>query len=372
MRPLLLAALLLFSGKLFSQGCCSGGSGSPIAGGASQGVLLDRQMELAANYQYIYTNKFLAGDRDTFAQFDNLQSNYLYFRAAYGVTKDFTMSVETGYFLNKTQIGLDGADTITSSGIGDLILFPRYDILNRTTEKKRTEITLGLGLKIPLGKYNDSTLVYTNPNTGQQYFTTSPPTIQPTNGSNDFIFYGFFYRGYPQKKFRIFSNLFYVHKGWNPLGQKFGDYASVGLFAGQTFFENFGITLQLKGEWIGKMDYDKNIDMVALYNVDVHSTGSRKLFFVPQINYTYKNFTVYVLSEIPLYQYVNASQVASHVQFTSGIAYRFFTYKTGVIKSPNSDSEVIYDCPMHPEITSSVPAKCPKCGMDLERKVISQ
>ncbi|MEO5644405.1 MAG: heavy metal-binding domain-containing protein [Bacteroidia bacterium] len=368
MRSFILAAFILFSGKLISQGCCSGGSGSPIAGGASQGVLLDRQMELAASYQHIYTDKFLAGDRDTILPLDHFQSNYMYFRAAYGVTKDFTMSVETGYFINKTQTGIDNSDTITSSGIGDLIIFPRYDILNHTEEKKRTEITIGLGYKIPLGKYNDSTLVYVNPNTGQQYFTTSPPTIQSTNGSNDFIFYGFLYRGYPMKNFRLFSNMIYVRKGWNPLGQKFGDYASIGLFAGKTFFNKLGITLQLKGEWVGKMDYDKNIDMLALYNVDVYSTGSRKVFLVPQINYTYKSFTVYALDEIPLYQYVNRSQVASKVQLTFGISYRFFTYKSGITAPSGETSEVIYDCPMHPEVLSSVPAKCPKCGMDLVKK----
>jgi hypothetical protein len=368
MRLFALTVFILFSGKLFSQGCCSGGSGSPIAGGASQGVLLDRQVELATNYQFVSTHKFLSGDRDTAAMFDNFTSNYLYFRAAYGVTKDFTMSVETGYFINKTQIGLDNIDTVSSSGIGDLIIFPRYDILNHTGEKKRTEITLGLGYKIPLGKYNDSTLVYVNPNTGQQYFTTSPPTIQPTNGSNDFIFYGFLYRGYPQKNFRIFSNLLYVRKGWNPLGQKFGDYASIGLFAGKTFFHDLGVTLQVKGEWVNKMKYDKNIDMLALYNIDVKSTGSRKVFFVPQINYSFKNFTVYALSEIPLYQNVNYMQVASEFQMTFGLSYRFFTYKSGIVKPSENGSEVIYYCPMHPEVTSAAPAKCPKCGMDLEQK----
>jgi len=28
----------------------------------------------------------------------------------------------------------------------------------------------------------------------------------------------------------------------------------------------------------------------------------------------------------------------------------------------------MYDCPMHPEVTSDQPGKCPKCGMDLVKK----
>src|SRR5438445_8056271 len=101
MRSLILITSIFFiSTEIHSQGCCSGGSGSPIAGGASAGVLLDRQMEIAANYQYIQTNKFYAGDRDTSKLFDNFHSNYLYFKVGYGITKDLTMSIETGYFIN--------------------------------------------------------------------------------------------------------------------------------------------------------------------------------------------------------------------------------------------------------------------------------
>jgi hypothetical protein len=314
----------LFSNGLHAQGCCSGGSGSPIAGGASQGVLLDRQMEIAVNYQYFNTNKFFVKDHDTTATLDNLNSNYLYLRWAYGVTKDFTMSIESGYYFNKTLIGLNKSDTITSSGFGDLILFPRYDIYNHTEETKRTEITIGLGYKIPLGSHNDSTAIGTDFSTGKKVYNTSPPTVQPSSGSHDFIFYGFVYRGYPLKNFRIFANGIYVKKGWNSLGQKFGDYASIGLFVGKTIFKNLGVTAQLKGEWVGKMSADKNVDMVALYNIYVESTGGKKVFFVPQLSYSYKSFTVYALSEIPLYQYLNGNQIGSQYQFTCGVSYRFF------------------------------------------------
>jgi hypothetical protein len=35
--------------------------------------------------------------------------------------------------------------------------------------------------------------------------------------------------------------------------------------------------------------------------------------------------------------------------------------------SPPSSPSVVYGCPMHPEVRSATPGKCPKCGMDLER-----
>lgn len=325
MRILLLFALAIFARSTTSaQGCCSGGSGSPIAGGASQGVLFEQQAEVALNYMHTNTHRFFTGDQKIPKLFDRLSSNYLYLRFAYGVSKKFTMSVETGYFLDKTQIGLNRADTFTSSGPGDLIFFPRYNVYSKNTEKHRNEITIGMGYKIPLGACDDSTLIYTNPATGKKTYTISPPTIQPTNGSNDLIFYGFFFRGYPAKQFRVFANFLYINKGWNKLGQRFGDYASIGLFASKTFFRKLGVTLQVKEEITGKMKYDKNVDMLAIYNVDVHSTGNHKLSVVPQISYSRKKFTFYGLTDIPVYQYVNGTQVGSAFQATLGMNYRFY------------------------------------------------
>jgi YHS domain-containing protein len=36
----------------------------------------------------------------------------------------------------------------------------------------------------------------------------------------------------------------------------------------------------------------------------------------------------------------------------------------------NTDMQDIYTCPMHPEVQSDKPGKCPKCGMNLEKKAM--
>lgn len=368
---ILFFSIILFSTKTYSQGCCAGGGGSPIAGGATQGVLQAGQVEISSNFQHISSDKFKTGDKFTPKLFDKYISNYNYSKIAYGVTKDFTISIESGYFFNKTQTGLydtvlNKSEKIESSGIADIIIFPKFDILNRVTEKKRLEITLGLGYKIPLGKHNDSTLVYTNPISGQQIFTTSPPLVQPTNGSNDIILYAFFFKGFTQKNFRVFANTIYIRRGWNSLGEKFGDYASVGLFAGKTIFNNLGITLQIKGEQIGKLEAAENVDLLALYNVNSTSTGSEKITFVPQINFNYKSLTFYGLYELPLYENVYGNQLASQHQFIFGVAYRFFV-KVPTCEIP-SDAKSYYACTMKCEGGGSYePGKCKICGMELEK-----
>src|ERR1035437_260855 len=347
-----------------AQGCCSGGCGNPIAGGSSPGVLLAKQIEIGSSFQYINGNKFLAGKHDTIPYFDNFNSKYVYSRLAYGVTKDLTVSVEAGYFINKTQIGLHNMDTLKSSGIGDLIIFPKYDIYNSVDERRRIEFTVGLGYKIPLGKHNDSTLMYTNPIHGHQPFATSPPIVQPSTGWQDIILYAFFFRGFPKKNFRVFANTTYIRNGWNSLGEKFGDYTSAGFFVGKTFFKSFGVTIQLKGEGIDKLKQAKNEDLVTFYELDLKSTGSKKVFVVPQISYSFKSFSVYALYEMPVYQYVNGAQVII-APLTVGVSYKFFTSK----KIVPAAGETLYECPMKCEGSiSKESGKCKVCGMELIEK----
>jgi hypothetical protein len=362
---LTLFAIVLFSGISFAQ-CCAGGAGSPIAGGTSQGVLAAQQFELNTNLQFINSSVFYTGDsRDTNKYFDQFRSAYQYLRFAYGVTSDFTMSIETGNFFHKEEIGLndDPSKTYKSSGIGDLIIFPRYDILNLTTDKSKTEITVGLGYKIPIGSYNDST-GNVEPFSGETYYVTNPQAVQLTTGAQDIIFYTFLYKGYPAKNIRFFANALYIKKGWNPLGEKMGDFASIGLFVGKSFFGNLGATLQLRGEYMAEMKLNPDILMYAYPNYDPYATGYKKVFVTPQVSYTLGKFSFYALADIPVYQYVTKTQVGTQFQATAGISFRFFAMKSKFDKIEMGD----YSCPMHPDVTSSFKGACPKCGMDLELK----
>jgi hypothetical protein len=230
----------------FAQGCCAGGGGSPIAGGASQGVLQKDELDLNLNFQRTFSNEFLGVDPAIPQLLESYNTNYLFIRISYGITKDLTLSVAGGYYFNKTQYGADYIDTINSSGIGDFIIFPRYNVWHKQTETSVWEATIGAGLKIPIGKYNDSLILFQSPTI--TLYQQKPPGIQPTTGSNDFIFYGFLLHGFPKQKFKIFSSVQYILKGWNPKGEKFGNYADVSLYIAKPFAKNFNATLSGKYE----------------------------------------------------------------------------------------------------------------------------
>ena len=119
--------------------CCAGGSGSPIVGGASQGVLAEGQLELNTNLQLISSKKFYDKDKATDVRFfDSYSSSYEYLKVAYGINKCLTVSIESGYYFQKKEIGFenDPVSTYTAHGIGDLIIFPRFKVFDRIKNGK--------------------------------------------------------------------------------------------------------------------------------------------------------------------------------------------------------------------------------------------
>tara|TARA_B100001964_G_scaffold148355_1_gene163486 strand:+ start:187 stop:1206 length:1020 start_codon:yes stop_codon:yes gene_type:complete len=317
---------VVFNLQIIAQGCCSGGAGSPIAGGAATGVLQEYQMELSINFQNNSSNKFYTKDEGTDPLFNNLKTNYLFFRTDYGVTKKLTISLAAGYYQTKSLEDDNESASFSSKGFGDFIIFPRYSVYNKNTNFKRTEIAIGIGMKIPLGTDKDSTLKIPasswNP---EDIYQINPPTVQTTTGSNDLMLYSFLFREYQKRKLRLFMTTLYMKKSYNSLGIKFGDYASLGLFVSKTVFRKWAVTTQLKLEHVDKIQSAKNIDLLASYSIDANSTGSNKAFFIPQLSYSNKGITVFATSEIPVYQYLHGTQIGSQNQFTFGVNYRFLT-----------------------------------------------
>jgi hypothetical protein len=327
----LLIFSFLFQNLAFSQGCCSGGGSNPIAGGTATGVLQKYQMEVSLNYQNNTSNKFFEGTEEVSQEgiYDKLSSEYLFLRTDYGISKKLTLSLATGYHLNKTLSYKDQDTSASTSGFGDLIIFPRYDIYNETKGNIRSEITLGFGVKIPIGSHTDTMKITSD------VWDLIPPTIQLSTGGTDLVFYSFFFREYKKQKLRFFANSLYIKKGYNSLDEKFGDYTSISLFASKTFFRKWGITTQLKAERIGQIEVrqSKLLDLIVsdqyfgLPNFldKQKATGSKKWLFIPQISYSQSGITVFAKAEIPLYQYLNGTQIGSNQQFTVGVNYRFLT-----------------------------------------------
>lgn len=311
----LVLILCFYSINISAQGCCSGSSGNPIAGGVSTGVLQKKQLEFSANYQYTFSDKFFSGTSNTINLFESLNSDYLFLKTEYGLDKKITLSISAGYYLNKAQVG--GMKPTQSSGLADIIIFPRINVLNKDMPFNRTEITLGLGLKAPLGSHKDSSLIIPSIN----YWEINPPISQLSSGAYDLLLYSFFFREFKLQNLKIFSSIFHINKGYNSLDQKMGNYSSIALFVSKILKNNIGSTLQIKAEEIRKMDAGN------VWNSDdlEDSSGSKKIFMIPQLSYSLNNFSFFCSYEIPLYQNIYGTQIGSKEKITFGLSYRLLS-----------------------------------------------
>mgnify|MGYP006132878771 FL=1 len=318
MRVITLVFILCFYfNESSGQGCCSGSSGNPIAGGVSSGVLQENQIEFSSNYQYTFSDKFFSGTQDTINLFDNLNSDYLFLKTEYGVNKRITLSISAGYYFNKAQVG--GIKPTKSNGLADIIIFPRINVLNKDLPFNRTEITLGVGVKAPLGTHKDSSLIIPSIN----YWEINPPITQLSSGAYDLLLYSFFLREFKLQKIKIFSSILHINKGFNSLDQKMGNYSSFAIYISKILDNNIGSALQIKAEEIKKMDAGNvwnSEDLEA-------SSGSNKIFLIPQLSYSLNNFSFFGSYEIPLYQNINGTQIGSKEKITFGFSYRFLTKK---------------------------------------------
>lgn len=325
-------------------------------------------MEFSSSFQYFESSRFKTGAKSSPQLFSEFRSQFVYTRLGLGISKSLTVSVEAGYFPEKEMVGLYDSlklekPVISSSGLSDLIIFPKLNVLNHIGKSSNTEITVGLGYKFPMGAYADSHVVYTRPSDGKEFYTISAPLVQPSTGSKDAIAYLFLMKSFPKRNFRIFSNMVYIYKGWNSLGQKFGDFTSVSLFAGKTFFKKLAITIQVRGEQAGPLQGAKNINLLAFYNIDAASTGYRKIALAPQLTYSIKNISFFVIPEFPLYEFVNGTQLATQNLITAGFSYRFFP-----AAPPCAPGEPLYQCSMKCKGGGAEqPGDCSVCGMPLKK-----
>ena len=330
---------LFFNNSSFAQ-CCSGGSGCTIAGNVALSVLQKRQVELSSNFQFVQTSSFYKKDKPAAVSertFDSFSSSYQYFKIGYGLTENFTLSIETGYYFEKKETGLaeNPLTTYSSQGFGDLLIFPKYNVLNRKIENHHDEITLGLGYKLPLGSYNDST-GNVEPFSGQTFYVTNPTSVQLSSGAQDIVFFTQVSRRYLISQLSIFANAYYIKKGFNPNGEKLGDYLSAGFFVSKTLLDCLGLGAQLRYEQVGQMTINESVFLFGKpSNYYPEATGYKKLFITPQISFTEGNFSVFASYDFPVYQYLNTSpyytQAASDFQATLGVSYRFL-----ILENPNS------------------------------------
>lgn len=320
--------------NLQSQCCSAGGGGAgALSGNFAQGMSLKNQWDFNLNYQHTSTTKFMKGDSAISAAdyhalaannyLHGYNNNFLFGRLSYGVTDKLTLSVESGYYLNKTEEKRNYlVNTANSTGLSDLTIFPRYNVLHKKNPLSFTDVNVGMGIKLPVGSYNDSILVFSDTATGTDWYDIKSPAIQLSSGSNDFMFVTTASHRFILQQMTLLFSLFYINKGYNPDGGKFGDYLSASLFVTKTILPKLVGVAQFKGEFVGQKVNPPNYQFVSASDM-AENSGSKKFIFSPSLSYSFDmGITLFAFTEIPLYQHLNGIQLASQTNFVAGISYR--------------------------------------------------
>ena len=342
-----LLILLAFSASLSAQ-CCTGGGGGAgsLAGNFAQGVLLKGQILANLNFQHIHTNRFLEGHKflkseDYHALAPNnylsgFDTKLLYLRIGFGLTNRLTIFAETGYYINKTDYRVNYlVDKTRSSGMADLTIAPSYNVFLKTTEKYIAEITVGLGVKIPLGPYNDSVLVFTDTISGTSYYDRKSPAVQLSSGANDFRFTSSFSYRFVKAKLGLSLTGLCILKGWNPVGEKFGNYYTASLFVTKTILPNLFAIGQIKGEFIGRKKLKNGGQSLISASDLAENSGSMALFFCPRIAYNVgQNLSFFALIELPVFQHVNGIQLGTKFNYSAGVTFKILPkYKNSKVST---------------------------------------
>jgi hypothetical protein len=286
--------LLIFSIAplyLNSQTCSC--AATPLFDPIDYTSLKDHKWRIELTFKYHALNDLVEGtkevvddtDRRRTAQSFLMDVRYALFR---GLTLRFALSFSRQY----RDVGISSALPVSTNGLGDGLLTVQYSPLHYS-ERSRTEISIGGGMKMPVGK-SDARIV-----------GLASEDMQPGTGSWDGVAWGYISRIFPLLNgVEIFAGLSTRFNGTNSRDYSFGNEIVSSFGARIEAKKIFGFSLYARYRWA---DSDKR------FGGDIPNTGGKWLFLVPGTTIRIsKDLGLKTEIDIPIYRSLNGYR-----QFTS-------------------------------------------------------
>lgn len=301
-----LSILLLGLLHSYAQTCCSGGV--PLSGnigfqGGLQGTL---QMELSYDVNYLAR---LKNGSEVLVDESRLRTTQsILLKSGYNVRDWLAVDALFTYvFLARRITYLDQQNQVNTNGVGDAVLLARF-ILSRISDSG-TEVQLGLGPKIPLGRSDLS----------DHHGIAFNADLQPGSGSWDAITWIYLAR---QLSFRPSSVVSARIVGrFNGVNQKylgslsysFGNsmqlYLGIGdqlIWGKQLFTPSFSLRYRYAG-----MDQIKNREL--------DNTGGQWINLIPALSWHLTPQAIlHIIPEIPVYSKVEGTQLSPTFRIQAG------------------------------------------------------
>jgi hypothetical protein len=303
--------LFLFLNKFsYGQACCT--AGTPLLGSlemtsAPMGML---QIGLTTEHNSLThvlsgNNKLDNPERERISQSALVEVNY-------GITNRLSVTGLFSYIRQQRTITNFGntKDILTASGIGDIAFLTKYSLITFDIFNKQ-ELSIGLGLKFPVGKStlkNNSVLL--------------PADMQPGSGSWDGLIWGYYSKGeilHPDLTF--LGNISYRFNGSNKRFSNSNDGYSFGNeFIGMVGV-NYLFTSYLDFTLLAKF---RNTKQDSFGNNGIPNTGGNWMYIVPGVSYYLTDkFSTRIDGELPLFRNVSGTQLTTTFTVSLSLFYSF-------------------------------------------------
>lgn len=317
--------LILFTVLFFhvfitrAQTCCSGGI--PLSNNLGLPTLEKGSFQFGLHYDYNNLNTLNAGS-DRLDDNSRLRITHsILLNSGYSITDN--LSIE-GLFtwVNQrrkiTQFGNENLDQ--SSGIGDAVLLLKYHFNNVFGEN--SAINIGIGTKFPIGSSTE---------TNRQGITLNAD-LQPGSNAWDVIYWTVISKNFDfRPSFTISSRFVYRNTGTNP-----------------SYFENstykFGNEFQTNLQFSDQFVLFKTLFLPNLAfkyrstiqdkigGFDLVNTGGKWVSIVPNFSIDInQNLVFSTKAEIPIYNFVEGTQLTPTFRMTTGFLYKIPSKKSIVI-----------------------------------------
>jgi hypothetical protein len=289
-----------------AQGCCTVGASS--LGGIESGVQKHQHLTVGVNYQFnSVTRAYNERKRIDDPQRRDASVGYFNLHAEYGLQPRLSLLLALPFSDKTREItvknfisGFDETAKFNASGIGDLVVLAKYQIVAPAILSP-FEFALGGGVSLPTGSF-----------TKEQNNNQLSIDLQPGTGATALIAWAFAMRSFPEQGIRFFATTTYRYAGTNFDGYRIGDEIIVGLGGEYSFDEHFGASLFLRSRF-ARQDFANRRTLDA--------TGGTYHDMMPSISYAEGRSHVRIFSQLPIYRNVRGIQLT--LAYLLGIDYSY-------------------------------------------------
>ena len=293
-----------------AQTCCSGGI--PLSNNIGLDILGKGMLQVNLSYDYNNLNTLNIG-KDKIDDDSRLRTtNSVLLNMSYSITNNLAIEGLLSWVAQKRVISQFGNEnTDSSSGIGDGVLLAKYNFSEILG--KQSSVRLGLGVKIPIGSTTEKT------NQG----IVLNADMQPGSGAWDVIYWGQVLKNF---KFRPSLNFSVraIYRGTGINDDYFGNTTYEFGNEFQTFLsftDEFIVFNKISVPSISFKYRHAKQDQIGGFEID--NTGGEWVFLIPNFTINLSsNLALSVKAELPIYSYVDGTQLTPTYRITSGVLYK--------------------------------------------------